>query len=249
VFYNIFAFIRFILLGIDFVVFTVVMYVLTFLPKVFLDKFYPRLFRAWCWSFIRALGIDLKLHQKNHVAIPKQYILVANHPSAFEDIGIPALFDVFSLAKIEVRDWFMVGRMSWAAGTLYVHRESRESRKEAAQALLETVSAGRNVALYPEGGCKGRRIYERFLYGAFDASIKSGIPILPVFLHYEAQQDFEWQPPYTLLHKLWHFIRLQNNRVNYYVYDAIYPAQFEDKESFTNHVHSMYLELQKRYLD
>ncbi len=73
-----------------------------FLPGV-LRPFYYSLFRFWCRSFARALGVDLRLHQKNTRALPKHYILIANHPSAFEDIGIPALFPVHSLAKIEVR--------------------------------------------------------------------------------------------------------------------------------------------------
>ena len=68
-----------------------------------------RLFGAWCRAFVRALGVDLRLHQKNRKRLPARYILIANHPSAFEDIGIPALFDVVSLAKVQVADWFVVG--------------------------------------------------------------------------------------------------------------------------------------------
>ena len=41
----------------------------------------------------------------------------------------------------------------------------------------------------------------------------------------------------------------QNNRANYYVYDAIDPADFSDKVAFTEHVHARYLEWQARYLD
>ncbi len=44
----------------------------------------------------------------------------------FEDIGIPAVFPVHSLAKIEVRDWWLVGRISVASGSLYVERESKQ---------------------------------------------------------------------------------------------------------------------------
>ncbi len=44
--------------------------------------------------------------------LPEQYILVANHPSALEDFGVPALFDIYPLAKAGVRDWFILGRIS-----------------------------------------------------------------------------------------------------------------------------------------
>jgi 1-acyl-sn-glycerol-3-phosphate acyltransferase len=229
-------------------VFTLGLYVLSWLPAVLVPFYYP-LFRFWCRSFVRALGIDLRLHQKNTRPLPSQYILIANHPTAFEDIGIPALFPVHSLAKIEVRDWWLVGRISMAAGSLYVHRESRESRSAAGEQIEAGLKEGINIALYPEGGCKGRRIFESFRYGAFDISLRTGVPILPVFLHYESQDDFEWHDPQTLLHKIWHMLTTQNKRVNYYVYDAFDPEQFADKAAYAEYAHNKYLEWQARYLD
>jgi 1-acyl-sn-glycerol-3-phosphate acyltransferase len=106
-------------------VFTVLLYLLSFLPRSLLQTFYFSLFRFWARAFVRALGVDLRLYQKNLLPLPEQYILIANHPSAFEDIGIPALFPVHSLAKVEVADWWLVGRISTASGSLYVRRESR----------------------------------------------------------------------------------------------------------------------------
>lgn len=234
---------------VELILFTLGLYVLSYLPAAMLRPFYFPLFRYWCRSFVRALGVDLRLHQKNTRPLPDQYILIANHPSAFEDIGIPALFPVHSLAKIEVRDWWLVGRISMASGTLYVHRESRASRNEAAQAIEAGLQEGKNIALYPEGGCKGRRIFDSFRYGAFDISLRTGIPILPVFLHYESQDDFEWRDPQTLLHKIWHMLRTQNHRANYYVYDALDPDQFDDRESYAAFAHNKYLEWQARYLE
>lgn len=238
-----------ILCWVELSLYTLFLYLLSYLPHTLIRGFYFPLFRVWCRSFVRALGVDLRLHQKNTRPLPAQYILVANHPSAFEDIGIPALFPVHSLAKIEVADWWLVGRISSASGTLYVHRESRESRNAAAEEIESKLKSGINIALYPEGGCKGRRIFESFRYGAFDISLRTGIPILPVFLHYESQDDFEWREPQTLLHKIWHMMTTQNSRANYYVYDAFDPADFDDKESYTRHVHERYLEWQTRYLD
>jgi len=236
-------------LWIDFVLLTVMLYLLSWLPHKCLGRPYFRMFRVWCRAFVRALNVDLKLHQKNLYPVPKQYILIANHPSAFEDVGIPALFEVYSLAKSGVKKWWIVGRMSAAAGTFYVQRESRESRRQAAESLREEVSKGKNIAIYPEGGCKGKRIFESFRYGAFDLSMQTGIPILPVFLHYEAQDDFEWRDPHTLIDKLLHFLNAENSTANYYVFDAIDPAQFSTKEEFTDYTWSLYKKWQEKYLE
>lgn len=234
---------------IELTVFTLLLYLLSFLPRALLEGFYFRLFQSWSRSFVRALGVDLRVHQKNRQPLPAKYILIANHPSAFEDIGIPAVFPVHSLAKIEVADWWLVGRISTASGSLYVQRESKESRSEAGETIEKELGEGKNIALYPEGGCKGRRIFESFRYGAFDISLRTGVPILPVFLHYESQDDFEWREPQTLPHKIWHMMTSRNRRANYYIYDAFDPGQFSDKAAYAEYAHAKYLEWQARYLD
>lgn len=233
----------------ELIIATLILYLLSFLPRTLSRSFYFALFRLWCKIFVNTLGIDLRLHQKNTKPIPRRFILISNHPSAFEDIGIPALFNVYSLAKAEVADWWWAGRIVEAAGNLFVKRESRESRREAAEQIIDVINKGKNIVIYPEGGCKGRRIFHTFKHGAFDISMKTGVPILPVFLHYESQDDFEWRNPQTLLHKLWHMTVTQNNSVNYYLYDAIYPEQFDSKEAYNVYVHRLYMDWQARYLE
>jgi len=233
----------------ELIILTLPMYLLSFLPKSWLQGFYPRLFYFWCRVFTHALGVELKLHQKNTHPLPSQYILISNHPSAFEDVGIPALFPVYCLAKIEVADWWIVGRISRAAGTLYVTRESRQSRSDAAEDIIHALGEGKNVALYPEGGCKGKRLHDSFRYGAFDISLRTRVPIVPVFLHYEAQDDFHWPDDVTLVRKIWDFMITRNNRVNYYLHDAFNPDDFKNKEDYMAHVYQRYLEWQAKYLE
>ena len=225
----------------------ILLYVLSHLPRFFSGRYYHFLSRHWCAIFVRALDVDLRLIHKNLKPLPEQYILIANHPSALEDFAVPALFDIYPLAKEGVRDWIVLGRISDYAGTIYVKRENARSRHEALQSLIDAVQAGKNIVLFPEGGCKGRRIYEKFHTGAFDISLQTGVPILPVFLHYIDQETFEWTGQ-SLPLKLWQIFKTNNNRVNYYVHDAISPEDFSDKESYANYAHSAYLKWQDEYL-
>ena len=228
--------------------FTLLMYALSFLPHSWRHDWYRRLFHRWSRTWVHALGVDLRLHQKNKQPLPENFIMIANHPSSFEDIGIPALFDVDSLAKQEVRDWWLVGRIGAAAGTLFVQRDSRESRAMAAEAIRQRLASGRSVALYPEGGIKGPRLQPGFRHGAFAISLETDTPIVPVYLHYEALHDFHWGP-YSLLQNIRNIMQTRNNRANYYVFDAIYPAGFDDKISYCDHVYQLYEQWQARYLD
>lgn len=229
-------------------IFSLFLYLLSHLPRAVSGSYYHYLTRLWCKLFIYALDVDLKLINKSTQKKTEQYILIANHPSALEDFGIPALFDVYPLAKSGVKDWFVLGRMSDYAGTIYVERENSHSRHEALEQLTQTVRSGKNLVIFPEGGCKGKRIYKEFKTGAFDISLKTGIPVLPVFLHYLDQETFEWTSQ-TLPQKLWQIFTAKDNRVNYYLHDPISPDEFDDKESFAKFVHGKYLEWQKDYLD
>ena len=232
----------------DFMALTALLWLLSWLPW---PGRHPvaRLFGAWCRSFVRALGVDLRLHQKNRAKLPERYILIANHPSAFEDVGIPALFDVVSLAKVQVADWFVVGRISKAAGTLYVDRDDPASRDQAIETMVSAVNSGQNICLYPEGGCKGRRLHHEFRSGAFEVSMRTGVPILPVFLHYEAQDDFEWQPPYTLPQKIRHMMTTVNNRANYYVHDPMDPKDYADRYAMKAAAYALYTRWNAQYLE
>ena len=228
---------------------TALLYPLAFLPPRFGGRpWYRRLFRLWCLAWVDALGVDLRLHQKNRSPLPGQYILVANHPSAFEDIGIPALFPVNSLAKMEVRRWPVTGRIAAAAGTFFVQRESRTSRKQAMETLLRALEQGYSLAIYPEGGIKGKRLHLPFRHGVFELSLRSGVPILPVFLHYEAQEDFHWSRE-LLPVKLFQIMRSRNNRAHYYQHDLYHPEAFDDKETYCRRVQDDFLRWQEKYLD
>src|SRR5215510_3991986 len=152
----------------DFLLVCLVVYLLSWLPW---PGKHPvaRLFPVWCRAFARALDVEIRVHQKfRRQHLPKRYILIANHPSAFEDIGIGAVFDVVSLAKLQVQDWLIFGRIAKAAGTIFVDRDDPESRHDVIQTMVDAVNAGRNIALYPEGGCKGRRLFSEFKSGAFE---------------------------------------------------------------------------------
>lgn len=232
----------------DFVAFTAVMYPLAWLPRRWTRSWYPGWFRAWCRSFVRALGVELQLHQRYRGSLPARYVLIANHPSAFEDIGIPALFPVRSVAKREVARWWIVGRIGTAAGTLYFDREDTRSRQALPARVIAELEAGHCVAIYPEGGCQGRRLAERFLSGAFDVAMRTGVPVLPVFLHYEAQEDFEWLGQ-SLPRKIVQLLTAANRRASYHVHDPVDPAGFADKRAFAAEVHRRYVQWQARYLE
>lgn len=246
--YAILKFLMLMVVWFDLIILTTILYIMTFLPERMTRNSFPPLFRTWCRWFLRAIGVELSVHQKHAKPLPDHYVLIANHPSILEDIGVPSLFDVVCLAKAEVGKWWIFGRIAQRAGTIFVQREASESRASAKQEIIDTVKSGRNVALYPEGGCHGRRISDRFFYGAFEASLQTGVPIIPVFLQYEAQESFEWGNE-TGPQKVRTIFKAPNRKANYYVHDPFYPERFPDRQAYMDHARRMYLKWQRKYLE
>ncbi len=232
---------------IDLILYTAWIYVLTFLPHAFRNRIYPKRFQRWCQIFCKALNVKLHVHEHYQGQLPEKYIVIANHPSLFEDIGMPAIFNAKFLSKAEVRNWWIGGRIAEAAGTLFFNREDKAARKQARIDIKNTIGAGHSIGLYPEGGCKGRRIYTPFTHGAFDLSIETNTPIIPVFIYYEAQATFEWQNQ-TVLQKIWQIFTARNAHAHYYIYDPIYPQQFTHSEHLRHHVETFYRNMEVRLL-
>jgi 1-acyl-sn-glycerol-3-phosphate acyltransferase len=113
--------------------------------------------------------------------------------------------------------------------------------------LKRQLAQGHNIGLYPEGGCKGRRLSLPFKHGAFELSFQSKVPIVPVFLHYEAQQDFEWYQQ-SLIQKIWQITQSQNRTANYYIYDPIFPENFSDPQALGAHIEKLYQQWQTQHL-
>ncbi len=223
---------------------SVLLFALAYVPGINRHGLYHQLARLWCKLYVRALRVDLRLVHHNRHPLTGQYILIANHPSALEDFGIPASFDVYPLAKEGVRYWFFLGRVAESAGTIFVKRNDSLSRHLALESLLQGARDGKNLVIFPEGGCKGRRIYKRFHTGAFDVSLQTGVPILPVFLQYCDEDSFEWAGQ-SVPGIMWQIFNARNHCVYYHLFDAISPAGFEDKQQFADHVHRLYLQWEK----
>lgn len=231
----------------DFLLCTVVTYLISFLPYNKFGWLTQPCFRMWCRCFARFVGVKVYAHERHLDRLPDQYIVIANHPSIFEDIGMPATVPARYLAKGDVEKWPIGGQIAKSGGTIYFDRESQGGRQGAREALKAALLAGDSVGIYVEGGCKGRRIHFPFTYGAFDLAMETKLPILPVFIEYEAQCQFEWSVQ-SGPGMAWAVMNARNKRANYHIHDPIYPSRFVSSEHFKKHIEGLYAEWEKKYL-
>lgn len=215
------------------------------IPVAFMKKIAVNIYRKWSLVFLKFFGIKEQIHWENKTPLPEQFILISNHPSGIELLWLPARFNVTSLAKSEIRKWFLFGRIAEAAGTLFVNREELQSRSMAAKSCMDAIQAKKNLLFFPEGGCKGINI-NQFLQGAFHISMKTNIPVLPVFVHYEDERAYEWGN-FGIIKFICKALFLAKNRnAHLYIFDAFFPEKFKDVDDYKTAVHLFYINLQSK---
>lgn len=134
-----------------FVVSTIGIHSFWFLTHIFIpNKIHWRqvIFGAWTRSFVWISNLKIEV-----VGTPPKppFFLVTNHLS-YTDIGaIRAVVKGVFVAKAEVKDWFLAGRICRDMGTIFINRNNRRDIPRAGEEIIKRLDAGEGVIVFPEG--------------------------------------------------------------------------------------------------
>jgi acyl carrier protein len=109
-------------------------------------------------------------------------VLVSNHASYLDGMILVAALprDYGFVAKRELRDQFVAGNYLARLGAEFVERFDRKRSVEDANRMLEAVTRGRSLIVFPEGTFVERPGLLPFHLGAFLSAAGAGVPVVPV---------------------------------------------------------------------
>ena len=142
-----------------FTVATLGLYGIWFVGRIFIpNQIYWRqlIFGAWIGSFVRISGMTVEVIG----APPKPpFFLVANHLSYVDMAALRhAVVGIF-VAKSEIKDWFLAGRIVRDYGMIFIDRVNRRDIPRAGRMIIERLDAGEGVIVFPEGtSTKGEEV-------------------------------------------------------------------------------------------
>lgn len=151
-----------------------------------------------------------------------------NHVSYVEVLGLYSIMPTRFLAKAEIRDWWVVGKVAAVIGCVFVQRGDKESRREARQALTE-VTTFPPITIFPEGKRGPGDALLPFRYGAFEIVTQGGFAFLPIAATFSNLDVAIWHRKENILKALWR-LASQPERIELTLrpLEAHYPTPQDD---------------------
>ncbi|MEU6014286.1 1-acyl-sn-glycerol-3-phosphate acyltransferase [Streptomyces sp. NPDC047515] len=142
-----------------------------------------RLIRRWAYGVVRAFGVRVRVVGAPEAGAPGA-LVVANHISWLDIPLVAAVFPGRMLAKSEIRNWPLFGRLAAAGGTLFVERDRLRVLPATVGRVAAALRGGSRVVVFPEGTTWCGRGGGRFGPAVFQAAIDANTAVRPVRISY-----------------------------------------------------------------
>jgi len=134
-----------------FLIFTFGIYFAWLFSSFFIpNKIYWRqlCFRLWARGFARIANMSIEVIGP----IPRPtFFLVTNHLGYMDIPAIRAVVDGVFVAKAEIREWFVAGKIISDMGMIFIDRQNRRDIPRAGAKIISRLSDGEGVIVFPEG--------------------------------------------------------------------------------------------------
>lgn len=187
---------------------------------------------------LKLFGFKIEYHSQVS-QLPQQFILVANHVSLLDGIILLLYFpDVYILGDIEHKDIPILGRILTNWRYIGIDRKSQTSKIFSLDRIINYLIAGKSILIFPQGSTS--RTIESFNIGAFVASKKTMVPIVPVFFAFQSLDDFCFSPPWNVFKSIKTILQSNNKEIKLYILPQIDPQTFTTSRELCEHVLSVY---------
>ncbi len=132
---------------------------------------------------LRILGVELDAVGSGY----SRGLVVANHVGYLDVLVLGALWPTAFVAKSEVRDWPVFGRLTRAAGTLFIRRRVASDLARVAPAVGNLLKSGVPVVVFPEGTSTDGSGVLPFRPALFSAAVDTRSHVTPVWIGYRTE--------------------------------------------------------------
>lgn len=201
--------------------------------------------RCWCAWTARALGVRVRVRGP---VPPRGCLVAANHVGYLDPLALGSAAPGRFLAKAEVSRWPLLGVLSRGGGVQFVERERPRAVSGVLNALAVRLAQGERALIFPEAGVSPDALtVGPFHPMLFEASVRSGCPVVPSALCYTYPNEprvWGWIDEPNLWRHLWTRV-LPAGRIEVEVRfgDPLYPEPGVDRKVLAARVRSAVVDL------
>ena len=136
---------------------------------------------------VKTFGINLSVIDRRSLASRDRnnHLILSNHLSYLDIFIIFSVFPASFIASIdEVKDTFLLGKVTELSGGFFVERRNRSGLRREIESITEILRLGVNVALFPEGTTSNGERVLPFKTPLLSIAEKGGVDILPMCIRY-----------------------------------------------------------------
>jgi 1-acyl-sn-glycerol-3-phosphate acyltransferase len=140
------------------------------------------LIRRWSRKLLRILHVRYAVRGQLPVGSPT--LIVSNHVSWLDIWVINSVVAVRFVAKSGIRRWPVIGFLVKGAGTIFVEREKRHGTARTNRSMVQALTRGEYVAIFPEGTCTDGSELKPYHASLFQPAVGAGAKVAVVALRY-----------------------------------------------------------------
>ncbi|XP_065345108.1 1-acyl-sn-glycerol-3-phosphate acyltransferase alpha [Cloeon dipterum] len=138
-----------------------------------------------CRHISKLVGLRWEIRGKEHLEKDMACIIVANHQSSLDILGMFDLWPVMDkctvVAKKELLYAWPFGLAAWLCGLIFIDRHNSNTAKESMNQATKHIQDNKiKLWIFPEGTRNNVGAMLPFKKGAFHVAVSGQIPILPV---------------------------------------------------------------------
>ncbi len=179
--------------------------------------------RWWFACVLKALNVRVRL---NAGKLEHRGLIAANHISWLDIPVLGSVLPTYFLSKAEVKDMPVIGWLTAKGGTLFIHRGSHEL-EEVRDRMQQRLGDGHFLTFFPEGTTGPGNQLRLFHPRLFAAAIETGVPVLPVAIHYRSDDPNRPRIPFeeeSFISNIWRVLGIWRTEVEVTVLPALESA-------------------------
>lgn len=140
--------------------------------------------RRWSRELLAIAGIDVRAVGFPQANAQRPVTLVANHVSWVDIFALNTQRACHFIAKAELRDWPLAGKLLDNVGTIFINRSDRKETHRLGEVVHALMAEGETVAVFPEGTTSLGRDVLKFHASLLEPVVQAGGEVWVVAIRY-----------------------------------------------------------------